>query len=66
MNTNNAADSVQQDVKKYVKRVYLDPSRVRMVRTMTGRVPVLEGDYIDYMADGRMLYNGTTRMLTSA
>ncbi len=65
MNDNIALESLRQDVSKYVKRVFLDPSKVKTIRIAAGKLDVVEGDYIDYMTDGRMLFNGNHQMLTT-
>ncbi len=65
MNDNIARESMRREVSKYVeKRVYLDPGKVKTIRTAQGKLPVSEGDFVDYLTDGRAMYNGTTQLLT--
>ena len=65
MNDNIALESVRRS-SFVARRIKLDPSKVRTVKITIHGNPtnmiVVDGDYIDYMEDGRRMFNGQHEM----
>ncbi len=65
MNDNIALDSVRRS-SFVARRVKLDPSKVRTVEVImygkSEKMTVVEEDFIDYMEDGRRMFNGQHEM----